>query len=80
MSNPFMSAIGGSFGPQGGPLGMIQAFRQFMTQNQGKDPNEIIQQMVSSGKLNQQQLNQAQQMARQMGGALDGLKGMFGFR
>lgn len=80
MANPFIAAMGGTKGPHGGPMDMIQAFQQFMEQNQGKDPNEIIQQMVSSGKLNQQQLNQAQQMARQMGGALDGLKGMFGFK
>ena len=30
------------------------------------DPNQIIQQMMNSGKINQSQYNQAQQMARQM--------------
>lgn len=79
MANPFFSAMGGANGPQGGPMNMMQAFQQFMQQNQGKNPNEMIQQMLSSGKLNQNQLNQAQQMAKQMEGPLNGLKGMFGF-
>ena len=78
MSNPFFNAMGGSQA-QGGPMNMMQAFQKFMQQNQGKDPNEMIQQMLSSGKLNQQQLNQAQQMAKQMQGPLSGLRSMFGF-
>lgn len=80
MANPFMQAMGGGNVPQGGPMNMMQAFQQFMQQNQGKNPNEMIQQMLSSGKLNQQQLNQAQQMAKQMEGPLNGLKSMFGFK
>ena len=80
MANPFMAAMGGSQGSHGGPMNMMQAFQQFMQQNQGKNPNEMIQQLLSSGKLNQQQLNQAQQMAKQMEGPLGALKGMFGFK
>ena len=79
MGNPFFKAMGGAQGPQGGPMNMMQAFQQFMQQNQGKDPHEMIQQLLSSGKLNQQQLNQAQQMAKQMEGPLSGLRSMFGF-
>ncbi|MCI9376399.1 MAG: hypothetical protein HFF85_08365 [Oscillibacter sp.] len=75
--------MGGASGTQGKPMNMMQAFQQFMQQNQGKNPNEMIQQMLSSGKLNQNQLDQAQQMARQMArqmeGPLSGLKSMFGF-
>lgn len=59
---------------------MMQAFQQFMQQNQGKNPNEMIQQMVSSGKINQNQLNQAQQMAKQMERQFSGFKSMFGFK
>lgn len=79
MANPFKEAMGGANGSRGGPGNMMQAFQQFMQQNQGKDPNEMIQQLLSSGKLNQQQLNQAQQMAKQMEGPLSGLRSMFGF-
>lgn len=80
MANPLFKALGGANASQGGPVNMIQAFQQFMQQNQGKNPNEMIQQLLSSGKLNQQQLNQAQQMAKQMEGPLGALKGMFGFK
>lgn len=80
MGNPFYAAMGGAQGPQGGPMGMMQAFQKFMKQNQGRNPNEMIQNMLSSGKVNQNQLNQAQQMARQMEGQFNGLKSMFGFK
>lgn len=79
MSNPIFQAMNPAGGPQGGPGGMMQAFRQFMQQNQGKDPNEMIQQMLSSGRLNQQQLNQVQQMAKQVEGQFSGFRSMFGF-
>lgn len=79
MANPFFSAMGGANSPQGGQMNMMQAFQQFMQQNQGKNPNEVLQRMLSSGKLNQQQLNQAQQIAKQIEGPLSGLKSMFGF-
>ena len=77
MPNPFRQGMGG---PQGGPVNMMQAFQKFMQQNQGRNPNEMIQQMVSSGRLNQQQLNQAQQMAKQIEGQFNGFKSMFGFK
>lgn len=80
MGNPFMAAMGGTRGLQTGPMGMMQAFQQFMTQNQGNDPNAILQQLLSSGRINQQQLTQAKQMAKQMEGTLGGMRGMFGIR
>lgn len=79
MGNPFFGAMGGRQA-QGGPMNMIQAFQKFMQQNQGKNPNEMIQQMLSSGRISQSQLDQAQQMARQMQGQFEGLKSMFGFK
>lgn len=79
MGNPLFAAMGGAKGPQGGPMNMMQAFQQFMNQNKGKNPNEILQQMVSSGKLSQDQLNQAQQMAKQVESQFNGFRSMFGF-
>lgn len=76
MANPFAQALGGSMGQQGGPMNFVQ----FMQQMKGKDPNQILNQMLSSGKLNQSQLNQAQQMAKQMEGQFGGFKSMFGFK
>lgn len=80
MGNPFFAAMGGAKGPRGGPMNMMQAFQQFMMQNQGKNADEVLQKFLSSGRLNQNQLNQAQQMARQMEGTFSGLKSMFGFK
>lgn len=63
--------------PQGG--NMIQQFRQFMDAYKGQDPNALIQQAVSSGRISQEQLNIIQQRAGQIAGVLDGMKGQFGF-
>ena len=73
MGNPFFGIMGG-----GGRPNMMQQFQQFMSQMQGKDPNAIINEMVQSGKLSQDQLNQAQQKAQQKQGMFEPLRGMFG--
>ena len=49
-----------------------------MVQMQGKDPNAIINEMVQSGRISQDQLNQAQQKAQQMQGMFAPMRGMFG--
>lgn len=72
MPNPLYSALGG-----GNQNPIIQQFTQFMNQMKGKDPNAIINEMVSSGKLTQEQLNQAQQQAQQMQGMFNSVRGMF---
>ena len=55
-------------------------FPQFMQQMKGKDPNQIINQMLQSGKINQQQLNMVQQQAQQMQNQFAQFKGMFGLK
>lgn len=75
MGNPFMAAMSGAKGPQGGPMGFVQ----FMQQMRGQDPQKILDDMMSSGKINQNQLNQAQQMAKKVEGQLSGFRSMFGF-
>lgn len=71
--NPFFQAMGGNRQPN-----MMQQFQQFMSQMRGKDPNQIINEMVSSGKISQQQLDAAQKQAQQMQGMFEGMRGMFG--
>lgn len=62
--NPLFNAMGGN-APIPGNMGqMIQAFQQFKSQFSG-DPKQTIQNMLNSGQLTQDQLNQAQQMAKQ---------------
>lgn len=67
MSNPLFNALGGS------QQNMMGQFQQFMQQMQGKNPYEEINRLLQSGKISQQQLNQAQQMAQQM----QNMMGMF---
>lgn len=76
MPNPIFNALhSGSQQPN-----MMQQFQAFMQQMRGRDPNALLNQLVSSGQVSQAQLNQAQQMAQQMQGAFNGMRGMFGFR
>ena len=67
MSNPLFKAIGGN------QPNMMSDFQRFMQQMQGRDPNQEIANLLQSGRISQQQLNQAQQMAQQM----QGMMGMF---
>ena len=71
--NPFFQAMGGNKQPN-----MMQQFQQFMNQMRGKDPNAMIQDLVSSGRVSQQQLDAAQKQAQQMQGMFEGIRGMFG--
>lgn len=74
MANPLFNALGG-----GGQNPMMRQFAQFMQQMRGRDPQQMIDDLVKSGRINQQQLDQIQQQARQMGGMMDGMRNMFGF-
>lgn len=60
MSNPLFQALGGRQQPN-----MMEDFQRFMQQMQGKNPNQEIAKLLQSGRISQQQLNQAQQMAQQ---------------
>ena len=71
--NPFYQAMGGNRQPT-----MRQQFQTFMQQMRGRDPNTMIQELVSSGRVSQQQLDQAQKQAQQMQGMFEGMRGMFG--
>ena len=48
------------------PVSMIQQFNEFRKQMQGINPKDEVMKMLQNGKISQQQLNQAQQMAQQM--------------
>ena len=62
MSNPIFNALGGNMMPGNNMLAQFQQFRQRM---QGVNPHEEINKLLQSGAISQQELNQAQQMARQ---------------
>lgn len=63
MSNPLFKALGGNQQPN-----MMADFQKFMQQMQGRNPHEEIAKLLQSGRVSQQQLNQAQQMAQQFMG------------
>lgn len=73
MPNPLFNALGG-----GGQNPMMQQFSRFMQQMRGRDPQQMINELVQSGRVSQQQLNQVQQQAQQMRGMMDSMRGMFG--
>lgn len=68
MSNPLFKALGGNQG------NIANDFQRFMQQMQGKNPHQEIANLLRSGRISQQQLNQAQQMAQQFSGMLGMLK------
>ena len=45
----------------------------------GKDPKEILNSLVSSGKISQQDLNFAQQKANELKDQFEEFRSMFGF-
>lgn len=45
---------------------MMQQFQNFMQSMQGKDPKAMLNDLVSSGRVSQEQLNAAQQQAQQL--------------
>ena len=73
MANKLYNEMNG----QGNPL--EQSFSAFMNQMRGQNPDQIIQQMVQSGKISQQQLNAVQHRAKQMSNVFGQFKSRFGF-
>lgn len=67
MANPLFEALNCNR-----MAGMLEQFQQFRKEMEGRNPNEEINRLLQSGKINQQQLNQAQQMAQQMQGMFKG--------
>lgn len=71
--NPLFNALNGNR-----QSNMLQQFQQFMQQMKGKNPNQMINELVSSGKVSQAQLDAAQKQAQQMQGMFESMRGMFG--
>lgn len=63
MSNPLFNMMNKS-NMQGGPMQMMQQFMEFKKSFKG-NPKEEVEKLLTSGKINQQQLNQIQSMASQ---------------
>ena len=70
MANPF-------FRPQ--MQSGVPGFIEFMQSMKGQNPQAILNNLLSSGKISQRQLDIAQQKAKEMSGAFEGFRKMFGF-
>lgn len=76
MANPFFQALGMQQKQAANPMiNFIGQFPSFMKEMKGKNPNEMINELLTSGKINQQQLNAVQQQAQQIMGMFDQFKG-----
>lgn len=61
MANPLFDALGNS--QFGNMAGMVQQFQQFKKTFQG-NPQQQVQELLNSGKITQDQYNQAVQQAK----------------
>lgn len=68
--NPFFQAM-----QPKQPMNFWQRFQQFRNEMQGKDPNALIQEMMQSGKITQDQYNQARQQAQQIANTFQSMPG-----
>ena len=62
MSNPLFGMMGGNQPQMGGLMQRFQQFKQAFT----GDPKQRVQDLLNSGRISQQQYNQAVQMAQQL--------------
>lgn len=81
MANPLMGMMGskqaqGGLPAQGGNkfTQMMNEFKRFRQEMQGVNPQDKINELLRSGKVNQQQIEQVNQMAQMAQGLF---KGMF---
>ena len=66
MSNPLYQMFGGAMPNNLGNMGnIIQQFQQFKNSFHG-DPRQQVQQLLNSGRVTQEQYNQAVQMANML--------------
>ena len=66
MANPLRGLLGGqNGGNSNNPFQLIQQFQQFKRNFKG-DPRQQVQDLLNSGKMTQEQLDQCTSMAQQL--------------
>lgn len=73
MANPLMNkmpnmGMGGGMPGMNNPMLMMQQFRRFCREMKGVNATDRMQELVKSGKVTQEQVDQAMEMAREMQG------------
>ena len=73
MANPLMGLLGGQNGGNPNPLGnmgnLLNQFQQFKQSFRG-DPRQQVQDLLNSGRMTQEQLQQCESIARNLQGFL----------
>ena len=62
MPNPLYQLLNGGKQPANNPLSMLQRFNEFRQSFTG-DPEQVVKQLLQSGRMSQQQYAQLSQMA-----------------
>lgn len=76
--NPLYNQLNGSnMGQSSNPMSQ---FMGFMNAFKGQNPSQIINSLLSTGKITQNDYEQAQQRAKQFESQFEGLKQSFGFK
>lgn len=60
----FWDSIGGAKPQSQGNIFNLQGFLKFAQEMKGKDPNVVLQQMIQSGQVTQDQVNNVKQQAQ----------------
>ena len=74
MGNPMLDMLSrgtqnhfaGSGKMSGGPMQMMQQFAQFRRMMQGRNPQQMVQNLLSSGQMTQAQFEQLKQQASEL--------------
>ena len=74
MSNPMLDMLSRGSTQQfswngnmsGGPMQMMQQFAQFRRMMQGRNPQQMVQNLLSSGQMSQAQFEQLKQQASEL--------------
>ena len=74
MSNPMLDMLSrgaqnhfaGSGNMPGGPMQMMQQFSQFRRMMQGRNPQQMVQNLLQSGQMSQGQFEQLKQKASEL--------------
>ena len=74
MGNPMLDMLSrgaqkhfaGSGNMSGGPMQMMQQFAQFRRMMQGRNPQQMVQNLLQSGQMTQDQFEQLKQQANEL--------------
>ena len=74
MSNPMLDMLSrgspqqfaGPGNMSGGPMQMMQTFAQFKRMMQGRNPQQMVQNLLSSGQMTQAKFDQLKQQANEL--------------